>query len=263
MDDGSTDSGPELVQKTGDVSTIPIRLISQKNLGQAAARNHGLSLAREDFVAFLDADDLWWPEKLERQFSLLRSTPAAATTCAYSLFYEKSFKSRAFYFDWSAGALKAWSLAYGVGPALMSTLLIRRNLAQALHGFREDMSVFTDLDFSLRLRNEALVVAYPEVLVKYRQHDHQIHRSSATLLIEADFFGKQHLSPREAAELNKHITLLQRLRRIQSEPRTILKIVIAMREFENWSGIVRLAVQRLYHRTRQRVLLFRYSHQIP
>src|SRR5207247_4349624 len=60
--DGSTDGTRELVASYGD----QVRYLWQPNSGPATARNQGLSAASGEFVAFLDADDLWHPEKLER-----------------------------------------------------------------------------------------------------------------------------------------------------------------------------------------------------
>jgi glycosyltransferase involved in cell wall biosynthesis len=63
VDDGSTDDTPAVAE----LLASRITYVRQENAGPAAARNHGLSLARGELVAFLDADDLWHPEKIARQ----------------------------------------------------------------------------------------------------------------------------------------------------------------------------------------------------
>ena len=71
VDDGSTD-------RTADVAAgygAPVRLISQPNAGPAAARNTGIEAARGVFLAFLDSDDLWHEEKLERQMQRFAARP--------------------------------------------------------------------------------------------------------------------------------------------------------------------------------------------
>jgi glycosyltransferase involved in cell wall biosynthesis len=65
VDDGSAEGAAAVVARYRD----QIRPLFQPNAGQAAARNLGLSVARGEFVAFLDADDLWHPEKLARQMA--------------------------------------------------------------------------------------------------------------------------------------------------------------------------------------------------
>jgi len=70
-DDGSTDGTAAIVAVFGE----RVRYFKQSNEGPAAARNLGISVATGDFVAFLDADDLWHPEKLERQLARFQARP--------------------------------------------------------------------------------------------------------------------------------------------------------------------------------------------
>jgi glycosyltransferase involved in cell wall biosynthesis len=73
VDDGSSDHSAELVR-----NTFPeVRLIQQTNQGVAAARNNGLTQAQGDWIAFLDADDIWLPGKLQAQYHQLISVPDA------------------------------------------------------------------------------------------------------------------------------------------------------------------------------------------
>ena len=62
VDDGSTDTTAEIVRSFGD----KVKLIQQENAGECAARNTGIKAASCQWVAFLDADDEWLPEKIER-----------------------------------------------------------------------------------------------------------------------------------------------------------------------------------------------------
>lgn len=71
VDDGSTDATPDVVAGYGD----RLRYIRQPNAGPGAARNHGLNLAQGEFIAFLDADDLWHPDKLARQMTRFLNRP--------------------------------------------------------------------------------------------------------------------------------------------------------------------------------------------
>ena len=70
-DDGSTDGTPAVVRGYRE----PVRYLFQLNAGPAAARNLGLREAQGEFVAFLDADDLWHPEKLTRQMARFQARP--------------------------------------------------------------------------------------------------------------------------------------------------------------------------------------------
>lgn len=73
VDDGSTDATNELLSTYGDQITT----ISQQNKGVSAARNAGISFARGGYIAFLDSDDMWLPEKLSCQHDFFQSHPEA------------------------------------------------------------------------------------------------------------------------------------------------------------------------------------------
>lgn len=68
VDDGSSDDGPQRVRDY--VAPFPVTLLQQPNEGPASARNKGVFRAEETFIAFLDADDQWHPEKLQKQLAL-------------------------------------------------------------------------------------------------------------------------------------------------------------------------------------------------
>lgn len=74
VDDGSTDETARVASESG----IPLRYLRQEQSGGPSARNHGMRMARGSFFAFLDADDRWHPDKLERQVKLMDAEPDVA-----------------------------------------------------------------------------------------------------------------------------------------------------------------------------------------
>src|SRR5262245_11504432 len=74
VDDGSTDDSRQIIQSY--LSDERIRFLPVKHLGQSAAKNVGIMLCRGEFIAFLDADDVWATTKLEKQLHLFESNPA-------------------------------------------------------------------------------------------------------------------------------------------------------------------------------------------
>ncbi len=85
LDDGSTDATCAIVDALA-AEDPRIRLIqSETNLGVAQARNRGFDLARGQYIALLDSDDLWKPEKLEAQLALLKETGADFSYCSYAI----------------------------------------------------------------------------------------------------------------------------------------------------------------------------------
>lgn len=70
VDDGSTDGGPAIVERFA-AADPRLRMVRQANAGVAAARNNGWRQAASDYIAFVDADDTWSRDKIERQLALL------------------------------------------------------------------------------------------------------------------------------------------------------------------------------------------------
>ncbi len=71
IDDGSTDGSREVAQQFG----TPVQYYYQNNTGIAAAKNHGIELSKGDFLAFLDADDLWTKNKVQQQMKVFNEDP--------------------------------------------------------------------------------------------------------------------------------------------------------------------------------------------
>lgn len=90
VDDASPDNSVEAIQNAVEEKDR-IRLIcKEKNEGAAKARNTGLDAARGRYIAFLDADDIWLPRKLERELAFMKEKNAAFTFTAYEFGDEKA-----------------------------------------------------------------------------------------------------------------------------------------------------------------------------
>jgi GT2 family glycosyltransferase len=176
VDDGSTDGTVALVGATAPSA----RRVRQANAGVSAARNHGLRLARGEFVVFLDQDDIWHPQMLHRQVAWLDAHPEHdVVVCPYQ--------------HWQPGAdggyappQQAWPPASeGVDPdftgwvyhqflfdcwALTSATLMRREAALAVGGFDVALPYSEDWDLWIRLsqRSQFARLRWPAVL--YRHH---------------------------------------------------------------------------------------------
>lgn len=85
LDDGSEDDTCAIVERLMAEEPRILLLRNEQNLGVAQTRNRGMERCHGEFVALLDSDDVWYPEKLERQIALLRESGAALCCCAYDI----------------------------------------------------------------------------------------------------------------------------------------------------------------------------------
>lgn len=85
VDDCSADSTCRIVEEMAREDDRVRLYRMDKNSGAAATRNHGFSLARGQYIALLDSDDLWAPEKLEKQLRLAEETGAEVIYCSYGI----------------------------------------------------------------------------------------------------------------------------------------------------------------------------------
>ncbi|MBB3464950.1 glycosyltransferase family 2 protein [Rhizobium sp. BK377] len=175
VNDGSTDDTAKLVEQIA-ITDSRIRLLTTPNRGVAAARNTGIDASSGPFVAFLDADDLWHPTKIEKQVNALtRLSPRWAAV--YALHYiidENDDIIRPGTSDIAKGYIYARHLNFKyIGNG--SALLVRRDVALEIGGFdssyaQADIGGCEDLDFELKLAARYYMEAIPERLVGYRKY---------------------------------------------------------------------------------------------
>ena len=88
VDDKSVDNCREIINKYTELDSRIKSINLEKNVGAAEARNFALRIAKGKFIAFLDCDDIWLPEKLEVQLDFMRKNNYAFTFSAYQIFSE-------------------------------------------------------------------------------------------------------------------------------------------------------------------------------
>lgn len=169
IDDGSTDGTLELLYSIKDER---IKIFAYENSGVAVARNRGIANARGEYIAFLDADDLWTPNKLKSQLAALQDnqTAGVAYSWTYDLYQDRSsskvlFPCEPTYFtgDVHSQLLIKNFLASGSNP------LIRRKVIESVGEFDPACVPCEDWDFYLRLAAHCFFVLVPEHQIIYRQ----------------------------------------------------------------------------------------------
>lgn len=163
-DDGSTDRTIAVTASYGD----PVRYVQQLNQGPAAARNLGWGEARGEFVAFLDQDDLWHPEKLRRQFARFESRPELDVSVTYMrLFWDQAVRveEENFRRDRRTCDLPGY---------ITGTLLARRSLFETVGGFDPALRHGDSMGWFLRAMEEGANIELSSDVLLY----HRIHQSN-------------------------------------------------------------------------------------
>lgn len=167
VDDGSTDETVDWVSKLVDPR---VRLISQANQGVAVARNQGITGARGEYVAFLDADDLWEPTKLEKQVKCLEENPLVGLVNTSIVNIDEQGKPLGAV---NASDVEGNVLKYIVEENLIlcgSAPMVRRSCLEAVQGFDQKLMSAEDWDLWIRLAARYDFAVIREPLVLYRQH---------------------------------------------------------------------------------------------
>lgn len=168
VDDGSTDHTPDVVRSYGATLTY----VRRPHQGAAAAKNEGISAAQGEFIAFLDADDLWHPDKLTRQIARLALRPEIDLCFAqYRNFWTPDLAEE-------ERLYQGRSLSQPASGWSMSTLLARREVFERFGLFEEDAAEkHQSLLWALRAAERgAIVDVMPEVLMYRRLHPENLSR---------------------------------------------------------------------------------------
>lgn len=171
VDDGSTDGTADwIAAHYGE----KIRLIRQKNGGVARARNRGWRAASGDWIAFLDHDDTWHPQKIERMSGALGNPNVGVAVCRWRE-VENEIAARQ---SPSVRAKNAFPWLFGWNNPIvsMSVPLVRRDLLLEIGGFDARCAPADDWDLWLRLAKISDFTFVNEVLVDYHLHAGQQRR---------------------------------------------------------------------------------------
>jgi glycosyltransferase involved in cell wall biosynthesis len=169
VDDGSTDASAIVAERFGPAVT----LIRQAHAGVSAARNRGIAAARGAFIAFLDADDRFYPDRFREQLAAFAEDPALAFCDAHSeWFWSEDLPEEERRAD-PRYDFPFWRTA---SPGHIGTWLVRRELFSRIGLFDETLSFSEDTDWLLRARDAGIAMrTLPQSLAARR-----LHRGNAT-----------------------------------------------------------------------------------
>ena len=174
VDDGSADHSETVIRRWEDRDER-VRYIYQENQGPSVARNRGVSESNRSLIAFLDADDVWKPAKLEAQVPFLRNHPDVALLCSDYIKMENGNRRRiwARHLDYRQDDLLELLYLHG-GPVMMSTVVLRKQVFEEVGGFDPAIPKGQDTDLWLRIATEHPIHHLPTPLIVKRVREESV-----------------------------------------------------------------------------------------
>lgn len=185
VDDASNDGTHVFLQAQAAAAPGLLFIRNESSGGGSAARNSGLQAAHGEYVAFLDDDDIWLPEKLERQVSLLESvTSASAVSCSFLI---KRKAGKPLLRTLRSPDLPDLLRSNCLGGASMC--LARRSVLRGIGGFDRGLRSGQDWDLWIRLADVGTIVVCAEPLVVYVPHDGE----RITTSVKSAYLGRRRI----------------------------------------------------------------------
>jgi glycosyltransferase involved in cell wall biosynthesis len=168
VDDGSTDTGGQVLARYG----ARIKVLAQTNRGLSAARNAGARAGSAEYLAFLDADDIWEPEMLERTVAALDRLPHSVLAYTDVTIVDSSGRplNAALVSDSLGRAPQLEDLFIRLWPIMPSAVVMRRSVFDAIGGFSQAFRGlgYEDVFMWMRARELGEFAYLPEPLVRWR-----------------------------------------------------------------------------------------------
>jgi len=186
IDDGSTDKGYsvacELLEENQSRFSR-IVTISTINQGQTAARNEGINQSNGQYIAFLDADDVWVYSKLSRQVEFLEANPEIdMVLCNYFMLTESKSRTKAVSLEPVQQKCVSWLLTTGYGGLIESTGLVRKSALHRVGSFNPSLEMCGGLDLAFRFSSLAKAECVDEYLCGYSVSYDGWHKNKEDML---------------------------------------------------------------------------------
>ena len=171
VNDGSTDGSEAVVERFQDSR---IRLVHQENKGASAARNKGVSLAKHEWIALIDADDYWYPNHLEELQNTIEQFPKADVVCNnYEILLDNDFiKQPAFSIEYPLKAQYIEDYFKGslIDPiAWTSALSFTSSIFKKVGEFDTNIKSGQDIDLMVKFGLAATIAFNPKVTMRYHR----------------------------------------------------------------------------------------------
>jgi glycosyltransferase involved in cell wall biosynthesis len=190
VDDGGSDGTAEAVRASGADVVRVIR--HDRSRGVSAARNAGLASATTPWVAFVDDDDIWAPDKLRHQVAAVRSSGGARWSCVGTVVVDAQVQVLHQAEPPASGDVAPRLLTQQVIPGGGSGVLVETHLAREVGGFDENISIVADWDFYLRLSLRSAMASVNEPLLGYYVHQDSMLHDPLGCVRELDYMERKY-----------------------------------------------------------------------
>lgn len=175
VDDASTDGSTHMMPSTLDKRLRMIR--NEQNIGYAASRNIGVGAARSELIALMDADDIAEPDRLEKQFKLMRESPRTGVCGSWALNFSETTETLANWPPLDSDHIKA-SLIFFC-PFIAPTVMLRAKIIGDSGALFTVGKYSDDYDLWSRVHRRCDFENIPKVLLRRRMHQQQSTKSNA------------------------------------------------------------------------------------
>lgn len=228
LDDGSTDESLAVIGRFLDDERF--RLVRQRHAGQSRAKNHGLELARGDFIAFLDADDVWRPHKLQRQLERFEAGPELGVVFTRRTLIDGEDRPLPVR-DPQPPRGRVINELFRQNFICFSSAMIRAGVADHVGHFDERIGLAIDYDFWLRVARHYPVDVVDEPLVAYRMgHANLSRRQFDRLHVARLIMDRFQWHYGAAADLDRRAV-------VRAEAETLHHIGVVSRNFSRTTAI--------------------------
>jgi len=204
VNDGSTDNSPEIVRQINQLSNKPFNIFDQSNAGVSTARNNGVQKAKNDYIAFLDADDWWDPSYLAEMKQLIEAYPDAGIYAAKYAEVKHGKKREAVIGlpeGFSSGYINYFEVYAKTMwmPLFPSSAILPRRLFLDFKGFKPEIKLGEDFELWVRVVLQYPVAFLNKVLVFYNQEVDSQNKATGAKFYSTD----EHMIFKDYGELRK------------------------------------------------------------